>query len=606
MTLVSLDDTPGPSEVIDSGLPTVGNNPTNDDWERRNWLVGIHRHHKNRVREITQVANGEWYNVWPDLTSTPEAPTVANIIEMGIAHWGAIFGAMLPSITVPAPAKPDRSQGKRGARKRERRLRELWERCNISETSALLGGDYAGAGAATAGVWADFLLPPAERDPYVIRFDPRHTYPLKDNLGNITVLLVARRISLEELKVRFPEHAGTFSKSQEGFVEEWFWWEQHRLAYQIADYSDKGKQAGRGVTIFEMDNPLGFVPIWETPKPSFDGERRGVFDQVIHVLGTMHRLMTLTIASTEEAVYPAVVEFNAVNPNETGPGATIHLRSADGKVDYMSPKSHFDAKDLIARLGEEARQQASWPQQLSGEPGASIVSARGIVASMGALDARLALAHRQFEHMFTRLCMFLLAVDEQFCYGDKQIWGNMDDVADAEDYNPARDVNGNYRVKCTYGIAAGSDPANVEMRIAMHLANQLVSRETARKQLPWIEDDELEETRRARELVRDAMIAGLAQRSSEMGDVAPAAEFLRLLENESTDIDEVVKQLIQFMTKPEEPAAGDGGVGMAQAAESLARGGIPGNAEGLQSFGLPPLQGLLGAPGGTPPPNQVA
>lgn len=163
-------------------------------------MVQLHQRHKERVEEATEVANGNWYAVWPDLSQVPEAPTVANIVEMGINHWAAIGGAILPSIRVPIHTEGGRSQAKRGARKRERRLRELWEASNASELSALLWGDYAGTGSAIAGAWVNFDEPdPAKRNPYILRFDPRHTYPVKDDNGNIKELLVARRITKGEL-----------------------------------------------------------------------------------------------------------------------------------------------------------------------------------------------------------------------------------------------------------------------------------------------------------------------------------------------------------------------------------------------------------------------
>ena len=107
--------------------------------------------------------------------------------------------------------------------------------------------------------------------------------------------------------------------------------------------------------------------------------------------------MTLTITSSEEEVYPPVFEYDVMNPDDFGPGAVIHGRSPESRMERMQSRSHFDAKDLIGRLASEARAQASFPGQLSGDPGASIVSAAGIDASMGQIDARLALAHKHLK-----------------------------------------------------------------------------------------------------------------------------------------------------------------------------------------------------------------
>jgi len=565
--------------------------------DRRDWLIHKHSAHKDRVNVVTNVATGDWYTEWPDLSRTPEAPTVANQIEMGINHWSAVGGAILPSIRVPINKTKDRRTEKTAARKRERRVRELWQISNASELSALLWGDYAGAGSAVAGAWVNFEEPdPAKRDPFLIRWDPRHTYIMKDNLGNITEMLVARKISKAELGAMYPQWADKFDKSHDEDVEEWFWYTQSRVIYAIVDVSKDGRKANREFRIVDEEWDLGFVPAWEATRPTFDGERRGVFDQSIHILRTMHRLMLMTIMSTEEHAFPAISSFDAINPEDFGPGAVVQMRSAEGRIERLGPTSHFDVKDLIQRLGDEASKQSSMPQQLLGEPGASIVSARGISASMGALDARLALAHKQFEVLFGKVSGFALAMDEKFCPGEKTIVGDHRDKQNAEKYDPRKDVDGSWAVNCTYGIGAGSDPANIEVRLNMNLANGLISRERAREQLPFLEDPEGESVQIFREAMQDSVITGILA-MAQQGDPTLAAKALELIAKEDvSDMGEILQELVDALLAPPEPEAGSQNPGEAvvEGAESLARGGGPGAADAPPGLGLPPLAGILG------------
>ncbi len=569
---------------------------------RRDLLIELFQDTHARVKTVTNIATGEWHIEWPDLTVTPEAPTVANIVEVGIAHWSSLFGSMLPSFRIPINAARDRSQAKRGARKRRRRIRELWRDNNVAELAAQWGADYAGAGYGVGLVWANFGEPDAsKRNPYMMRIDPRHAFLRKDNLGNITELLVARKISRQELihmwKEENPDFLEVFDRAVEDEVEEWFWIDKDTFFHAIVDASDKGREANRHVVLVNKENELGFVPAREVLRPTFDGQRRGVFDQTIHILRTMHRLMVMTIHSSEEHSYPATLSFDVANPEDFGPGANLELLSPEGSFERLSPSNHFDVKDLIGRLGEESRTQGALPQQLFGEPGASIVSARGINAAMGALDARLAVAHKQFEKFFGKMSGFLLAVDEIYCDGDKVIVGDSEDE-NAENYKPSRDVNGAWEVECTYGLGAGSDPANTEMRLQMHLNGRLISRETARHELSWLDDPDGEPLKQFREQMIDAMSQGILQRAAELGDPTVAAEALRLLNSDEVDFEEVIEKLVEFIGNPE-PQEGGGAAEAVQGAESLARGGIPGNAANQPQ--LPPLGQLLG--GG---PNQVA
>lgn len=593
----------GPSEI--DALSTGVHVNLGDLYSRRDWHVDRMRETHDRVKTVTNVAIGEWYTEWPDLTTTPEAPTIANTIEVGIAHWSSIFGAILPSVRVPIHATVDRGQGKRGARKRERRIRELWRTSNLNEISALFGADYAGAGYAIGMVWTDFGEPdPAKRNPYIMRIDPRHAYVAKDNLGNITEILVARKISITELEAMWgetnPDFLDVFSGSKDEDVEEWFWFTKNRVRYVIADVSKKGRNAVRSVSLVDQPNDLGFVPAVEVVRPTFDGQRRGLFDQNIHILRTMQRLMLLTISSTEENSFPAIGSFDVANPGEFGPGAVMEYLSENAKIERLGPANHFDIKDLIGRLDEHSRLQASLPQQLFGEPGASINSARGIAASMGGLDARLAVAHKQFERMWSQISGMLLAVDEIWCDGEKTILGDGTDDEDAEKFIPSRDINGAWVVECVYGIGAGSDPANIEVRLNMHLGGGLISKETARMELPFLRDPDGEPLKIFRETLHFAVSQGLVAQAG-MGDFTLVSKAFELLDEEDMTFEQVLEKLMKAVAQaPEAPAApGAGGSPMdplaaLQGGESLARGGIPGNAEQAPPPSLPPLSSIMG------------
>ena len=563
-----------PLESANSGSRNLS--PAQGFWDIRNQLIETHREWKERVKEITSIVNGEWHMLWQNLTATAEAPSVANIIEMGIHHWSAIGGAVIPSVRVPVPVNKDLKGGERAARKRERRVHELWTGSNINELMAQWWGDYAGAGAAYCGVWADFSQDPAKRDPYLQRLDPRYCYPIKDTKGNIIELLVAKRVSTDVILKQYPVARGILDpKITE--VEEWFWFYPDRYVHMIADASRKGMQKRTGIILTEEENKLGRVPVVEVSVPSFDGQSRGIFDQTRHILRTMHRLMTLTITSSEEEVYPPVFEYDVMNPDDFGPGAVIHGRSPEARMERMQSRSHFDAKDLIGRLASEARAQASFPGQLSGDPGASIVSARGIEASMGQIDARLALAHKQFETFLERGTEILLGFDEKYCDGEKTIHGDAADKKKPEIFIPSRDIAGHYENNVRYGIGAGTDPSNREMRLAMNLNQNLISRETARDEMDFLEDPTREEVRIVRQRVTDSLMEGIYQQAAQ-GNVEIAAQLLQSMGKENKDLNEIVDELLENLNQPapEQPGM-PGGL--------PAEGGLPPEAASLPSLG---------------------
>ena len=566
------------------------------DWARRDLLVEAHEEWHTRVEAITRIMIGDWWRVWPDLTREPLAPTVANTIEMGTSHMAAIGGSMVPSIRVPVPHAESGPEGERGASKRARRLRELEEKSNIHKLLAEWFADYSAAGAAAAMVWTDFHLPEAERNPRIYRLDPRHYYPIVNSQGRVTEALIARKVHAAELQANQPEIADKLDENS--IVEEWFWFDDKRFRHMLVDVSPKGRKRNMGWVLADVPNEMGRCPVFEVSRPSFDGERRGMHDQTIHIMRVQHHLMALTIERVEEEVYPPVAGYDVEDIETFGAGSTHTYRSSEGKIDRFSPQTTFDVKDLIARLETQARFQSVYPVQLTGDPGASIASARAITASQGALDARLAQAHRDFEWFLAQIDSGVLQMDEVYCKGTKTIYGDSHDRKKPESFNPERDIAGAYEVTRSYGLGAGADPTNRETRLQLHLSSGLISKTTARQELDFLEDADDEEKKFQKEQMIMAVSQGVVALAAQ-GDTSTALMYFDLLNNPDLTMEEVLAELYKRQQEAQAaaaaaqeagPAAGGNPLEAGIAAESLSRGGIPGNAEGLPAgAALPPI-----------------
>ena len=93
------------SSVDYSGTGTAYR-PNSSLYQRRDLLIETHSAWKERISEITSIVNGDWHMIWSNLTSTTEAPSVANIIELGIHHWSSLGGAVLPGAAGARGGKP--------------------------------------------------------------------------------------------------------------------------------------------------------------------------------------------------------------------------------------------------------------------------------------------------------------------------------------------------------------------------------------------------------------------------------------------------------------------------------------------------------------------
>jgi hypothetical protein len=208
-----------------------------------------------------------------------------------------------------------------------------------------------------------------------------------------------------------------------------------------------------------------------------------------------------------------------------------------------------------------------------------------------------------------RISGMVLRFDETYCAGSKTIYGDTHDRKNPETYDPARDVAGSYEVTRSYGLGAGSDPTNRETRLQMHLASGLISRSRSREELDFLEDPLDEEKSISKEQMIDAINQGMLAAASQ-GDTQSALLYFKLLNDPDLTMEEVLIKLFEEQEKAAQAAAGGGEapapggnpMDALVGAESLSRGGIPGNAEGQRpGASLPALSGVLGQGA----PNQV-
>ena len=115
----------------------------------------------------------------------------------------------------------------------------------------------------------------------------------------------------------------------------------------------------------------------------------------------------------------------------------------------------------------------------------------------------------------------------------------------------------------------------------MNLNQNLISRETARDEMDFLEDPAREEVRIVRQRVTDSLMEGIYQQAAQ-GNVQLAAELLSSMGKEDKDLNEVVNELLENLQQPAPE-------------EGLPPGG------GMPPGGLPPGLGGLPPEGGPPP-----
>jgi hypothetical protein len=486
------------------------------------------------------------------------------------------------------------------------------------------------------------LIPSAERFPFALNLDVRQAYPLSHNsLGDVTQIFFARQRRVWDLEQEYGHNHPTLqtlrsfrlAKGREPaeFVEEMWWFDETYWGVALTDslvprefsgYSLLPVEvAGTGSVTEWVTQPtphnLTSCPVTEIKRQTNRRELyRGAIEDVIPTLKVAQNFMARLLDDLGQNIAAPVVLDNIENQEEYGPGAIL-VGTGEGKASVVRdrPPVNFEAQRTITELIATAHRQAAWPVQRSGDPDASIVSAKGVVALAGTFNSELATAQGDHEDGLMRTNSMLANLDEIHCAGTKRIDGIDAGEAFSETYDPAELYNGDYRNVVTYGDGTGLDEQQRLIRLAMVKNLDGISTRTFMEKAGTSEDPLQEERDIAIENLTNIFMDVLLPQEIMAGNRSAIKQFVDMIDNDQMTVRQAVLDTIRQieLAGPAGPAPqGQGSAGGSDAllqARSLQAGGIPGNAEGQPPQVGPSLQRALPpgvsrqiaqvAPGGT-------
>jgi hypothetical protein len=155
-----------------------------------------------------------------------------------------------------------------------------------------------------------------------------------------------------------------------------------------------------------------------------------------------------------------------------------HLR----RVELSIPAGAFTEQTL---LNQELRTGARYPEGRTGNIDASIVTGQGVQALMGAFDTQVKSAQAIFASALRDVISLCFEVDEMIYPEVKTIRG-VDSGSPYEiEYNPKKDIKGDYSADVRYGMLAGLNPAQGLIFMLQALGGGLISKDLAMRELPF-------------------------------------------------------------------------------------------------------------------------
>jgi hypothetical protein len=619
--------------MVDERLKTL--------WETRSWAVDKHRPWKTRLRSNDQVASGEWNTVWGDLTVERMDPQVENIYLEALTDKAQAADATEPLIHVGPTTGTKKDLGEKNAERKRKVFVSYGQHSRLERVKVKWFLDWWQSGAAYSLPWTQFRAQP--RHPFFMRLDPRHVYPLAhDGLGNMTAGFVVRVRRAIDVKNEWgPDHEAFLAVQRDTMkgggtlkddhpLEEI--WTYDTRTWSVALYNNhEDTTSSYWRYLNPVRNPatdslqaawlahpephgLSRCPLVENKAASFDGEYRGPLDSMIPGLKTAQHIMARILEDVDLNIYSPVIFDNIQNPEDYGPNAQL-LGTGQGVASVTPVRSpvNFEASQHVEGALEGVRNVGKYPQQRAGDPGGSVVSAKGVNAVQGSFNTEMATAQRDMGVFLAETFAVTAEFDERWCAGKKKVEGFDQGEMFALTYNRADLFKGDHRVYINYGGSLGLDDSTFLIRLATMFQNQAMSKRTFMQKSNLIPNVLAEENEMTEEAIHQGFLGFMVQQASEAGNMEPLKKLVAEIDGNDKTARAAVLDVIEELTGGV-PAGGGGTPGPAPGPpdavlqqRSLSAGGLPssdGQAQVRNTLAsvLPPnVRRAVGeaAPGGT-------
>lgn len=561
------------------------------------WQHYFQRWRRRDVRfdRIDKVVRGEWLTV--DLEDKPQQSRSPNLIQVALEDT-AESASLVPTVRV-TPSKTNPIDKTRAAKMEQLATSYL----DSSEIELLTIKSMLNLAAHGMFTWV--VTHDKELGPRIEWRDPRTCYPEPDisTLGVTKRAFFARDMYLTELhepwQARFQEHMDSVGLSKRYFTDHTITLVEYYDADEtiVAALYDSGRvprigfpaglksSAGQVTVILERaKNEIGICPVVVGQRLSLDPEPRGQFDQVISVLEAHIRLMALVLDYADQAVYSDVWVKGLIGQMPMGGGSYIQLDTG-GDIGRVPPAvTSLSVFNEMTQLLDNIHLGSRWPKTRPGDIDQAIASGKFIEATVGMLNQVIRTYHLIMRRALTQALRVALKFDHALGK-DRTVAG----VLRNQQYNLDRkreDIDLSAKLRVTYGIGLGRDPAQSMVLGIQASQAGIVSLEFVQENFEGIEDVALEKIRVDTQQIRDMMFAELM--TGVQTGVVPKMALPDIMDAR-LDGKSITELFRKYIAKPEEEMQAQ------LLGSSLGAPALPGpGPEGQAAPPAPPGQDLLG------------
>ena len=547
-----------------------------------------------RMADVLEVRRGNLVNVFPEMF--PEGATkamVANFVDVAARDVSEVL-APLPSFNCTTTSN-NSDRAKKAADIRSL-IANNYVQFSRLQTQMYQGADWYGS----YGFLPIVVEPDYESKLPRIRVEnPVGAYPEFDRYGRVVSYSKRYVKTVAELINEFPELE---REILDGYSIEEIdpYTELEMIRYEDKNVVVLYLPVRGNLVLASANNPMGEVMVRIARRPGIDEEPRGQFDDVLWVQIARARFAQLAMDAAEKSINAPLAVPNDVQEFAFGPDAILRTAQPQNirRVGLEVPPAAFTEAELLQR---EMRMGARYPEGRSGVIDASIVTGQGVQALLGAFDTQVKTGQQILSDTFEDVIKLCFKMDEFYFAEDKKIAATQGGARFELDYNPARDIRGDYTIQVRYGLMSGLDPSRALIFSLQALGADLISRDFVMRELPWSMNVGGEQQQIDVQRMRDNLNASMAALASAIPQLATQGQDPSKL---VTDIAEVIKERQRgtqiedavkkvFTPEPPAPQVTPGGSPMAPVEQTVPQ------APAAATPGVPPTE-TAGQPQATP------
>lgn len=575
-------------------------------------LESTYAERDRRHRNVREVRSGNIASVFPELFgSVTERNFVSNFIDVVSRDLSEMI-APLPALNcVSGTMTSDRAR--KFAAKRQRIGLHYWQKSNLKLQMNIAADQYLTYGFSAVMVEPDFEC----QFPRIRAIDPYGSYPEFNANGECSSFTRKTVVRASKLAALYPEHAprivkrSPFGSDQDTDLTVYRYVDKDGTLVYVKERDD--------LVLEHYENRLKCCPVVVAVRPSYDGEMRGQFDDVLGVQAAKSFLAGLSLEAAERQVQAPIAIPDDVAEIPIGGNALLRSATPE-KIGVVDLKIGNGALLEGQKLENELRTGTRYPEGRSGDVSGSIVTGKGVQALLGTFDTQIKTAQTVFGELLRKITELCYRLDETYWPNQQKTIRGIAEGAPFEDkYTPKKDIDGDHTCDITYGMMAGLDPSRGLVFILQALGAGIVDKQTAMRNMPWDIDSTALAQNIEVERMREAGLAGLLATAQAIGPIitqgGDVGTILHALAQSIKDRQEgkpIEEALLRFAPPPapaspddptaaEQGAPGQGPPGAGLPAglspSGLMQGVAPGQA-GQAPGGKPALQDLLASLGG--------